>query len=72
MLGEIEDCKNNHYRHYSEYYDTYWCCKCDKWLEPVCGDDDCTFCIDRPGKPSNSKEKCGDVIPFLLEKVTLL
>lgn len=34
-------------------YDTYVCFKCDRWLEPKCGDKKCSYCKDRPNKPSD-------------------
>lgn len=32
-------------------FDTYFCRRCDVWLEPRCEDPQCTFCR-RPEKPS--------------------
>lgn len=33
-------------------HDAYWCPQCDIWLEPPCTDPTCTFCPNRPKKPS--------------------
>jgi hypothetical protein len=32
--------------------DAFCCRRCDRWLEPLCGDPGCQFCRDRPAKPS--------------------
>ncbi len=31
-------------------FDSYYCVKCGKWLEPRCCDPECNFCADRPDK----------------------
>lgn len=36
----------------NEKHDAHYCKTCDKWLEEVCGDSTCEFCVGRPKKPS--------------------
>lgn len=43
--------------HYSETYDSYYCKKCDEWLDDTCDDKECEFCSQRPKKPSDKKVK---------------
>lgn len=31
--------------------DAYCCINCNRWLERQCGDEECTFCKDRPATP---------------------
>ena len=40
-------------RQYNYEYDTYFCSTCDKWLEEICGDEECEYCWGRPPKPSD-------------------
>lgn len=40
---------------YSEKYDAEYCEECDEWMERVCCDEDCSFCKNRPSKPSKMK-----------------
>ena len=42
-------------KEYSKDYDSYFCKKCNTWLEPHCTDQRCDFCKRRPAKP-NFKE----------------
>lgn len=37
---------------YNLTHDAYYCEKCDTWLEEKCSDLECTFCRNRPAKPS--------------------
>jgi hypothetical protein len=39
-----------------ETYDSYFCDKCDAWMEPTCGDPLCTYCRRRPVVPSLRRE----------------
>lgn len=41
---------------YDEGFDSYYCAKCNEYLEPVCGDETCTFCALRPDKPLKRKK----------------
>jgi len=41
---------------YSEPWDSYYCKKCDIWLEDRCKDTECMFCSNRPKKPSGANE----------------
>lgn len=41
-----------HPRQYSARYDSYYCERCDAWVEARCGDPDCEFCRGRPDRPS--------------------
>jgi len=36
---------------YSKEYDAYYCEFCNVWLETMCSDSECKFCIDRPKYP---------------------
>lgn len=31
--------------------DSVYCTGCGKWVEDTCGDPDCGYCKNRPGKP---------------------
>lgn len=47
-------------RRYNEKYDSFYDDEKDIWLEDCCDERDCTYCPDRPDKPSackTSKEK---------------
>ncbi len=33
-------------------FDAKFCIKCDKWLESQCSDPMCSYCANRPTKPS--------------------
>lgn len=41
---------------YNEEFDAYYCAGCDKWIEPMCNDEYCEFCVSRPDKPLKGKE----------------
>lgn len=47
-LGKCSKCQSE----YSERYDAYYCKKCDRWLEKACSDENCSFCTNRPSRPS--------------------
>lgn len=32
-----------------------YCKRCDAWIEPTCNNFDCSYCKDRPLKPSGVK-----------------
>jgi hypothetical protein len=36
---------------YSEEYDAYYDEDTNEWLEEVCGDTNCEYCMNRPEKP---------------------
>jgi hypothetical protein len=36
---------------FSKEYNTYYCDKCNVWLESECDDPDCDFCLTRPQRP---------------------
>jgi transposase-like protein len=38
---------------YNEKFDSYHCSDCNRWLEKNCGDIECFFCQNRPGKPND-------------------
>lgn len=42
----------NHDVQLSNTYDAFYCVPCNVWLEGTCGDDACSFCAERPPKPS--------------------
>lgn len=35
-------------------WDAYACQSCDAWLEPICGDVACEFCVGRPDRPCDA------------------
>lgn len=37
---------------YSERYDSYYCSKCSRWTEAICGDRKCSYCKSRPKYPT--------------------
>lgn len=37
---------------YSEKHDSFYCKKCDIWQIETCVDSDCSYCKNRPAKPS--------------------
>ena len=39
---------------YNQKHDANYCPRCDTWLEKVCDDINCSFCKDRPEKPSEA------------------
>ncbi len=41
---------------YNEKYDSYYCKKCNIWLEDCCSDPKCRFCSKRPKKPINRSQ----------------
>ncbi|MCR5122476.1 MAG: hypothetical protein K6B74_08675 [Ruminococcus sp.] len=51
MSGECPFCGGNNIFDIA-MYDAKFCMDCDKWLEDVCGDPECTFCAQRPYSPS--------------------
>lgn len=42
---------------YKKARDAYWCPRCDRWAEDVCGAEDCPLCDGRPAKPSQDRKK---------------
>jgi hypothetical protein len=40
---------------YSEKFDTYYCEKCNLWLEERCVDPLCKLCVTRPIRPVKKK-----------------
>lgn len=38
-------------RGYSYRFDSFFCVRCDVWIEPTCADAKCMFCAKRPAKP---------------------
>ncbi len=39
-------------RSYSDRFDSFYCSQCDIWSETKCSDPECSFCKDRPDRPS--------------------
>jgi hypothetical protein len=37
---------------YDQHYDSYFCQTCNIWAEPVCTDERCHYCGQRPAVPS--------------------
>jgi hypothetical protein len=37
---------------YDERHDSEFCARCDDWRIKSCGDPDCSYCRDRPARPS--------------------
>jgi len=48
------NCKGS--QQYSEEYDAYYCAECKVWLEDICTDRECTFCMKRPLHPVVEKQ----------------
>jgi hypothetical protein len=68
MPAKHSACPECHERkHYSEVHDAYFCPKCDLWLERSCTDPKCSYCNNRPTKPSSVK--CHD-FPVLSDATT--
>ena len=44
-------------RRYSEKYDAYYCANCNIWLEGICKSKSCSYCMDRPIKPTGEAEQ---------------
>ncbi len=44
-----DNCGNR--KQYNEFFDSYFCPKCNEWNENKCDDDSCEYCIKRPKKP---------------------
>jgi hypothetical protein len=40
-------------KNYSKEYDAYYCEKCNAWLEDVCDDPKCEYCVNRPKNPND-------------------
>ena len=40
---------------YSAEYDTYYCERCNLWLEEKCNDPECQYCNKRPAYPSEQE-----------------
>ena len=38
---------------YSKEFDSYYCTSCDSWIEGGCSDADCSYCKERPLRPSD-------------------
>jgi len=34
-----------------------YCVDCDVWIEPICNKAGCSYCMDRPAKPSEVKDE---------------
>jgi hypothetical protein len=52
--GWIDDVtceKCNSRRIYYDTYDAFFCPPCNRWLEDICRDATCRFCITRPSRP---------------------
>jgi len=45
----------NQFKH-SEKYDAYYCPKCLRWTENICGSRTCEFCSKRPKYPNMKEE----------------
>ncbi len=37
-------------------HDALYCATCDVWIEPICSRFDCSYCKDRPARPSEVKK----------------
>ncbi|SES44419.1 hypothetical protein [Psychrobacillus sp. OK032] len=59
FYGQIEQekycpkCKFNFV--YYDDFDTYFCPKCNSWIESKCSDPNCKYCPNRPEKPLSRK-----------------
>ena len=50
-------CQCGTIKSYSDEYDTYYCEKCNVWLEDICTDRDCVYCNSRPVTPNEQNIK---------------
>ncbi|MBB4826321.1 hypothetical protein HNO89_003580 [Sporosarcina luteola] len=59
LYGQIEEEKYcstcNFNLIYYDDFDTYFCPKCNNWLESKCNDPNCKYCCNRPEKPLSQK-----------------
>lgn len=46
-----KQCECGTQQKYDENYDAVYCPACKVWLEKVCQDKDCEFCVGRPERP---------------------
>lgn len=59
FYGQIEqeqfcnNCKSNIV--YYDDFDTFFCPKCNSWIETKCNDSQCKYCPNRPDKPLSFK-----------------
>lgn len=37
-------------------YDAYFCPQCNIWLEAICDDKHCMYCLNRPNKPIKEED----------------
>ncbi len=44
----VERFRQVNIKRYSKKYDAYYDLETGEWLEPVCGNEDCRYCKDRP------------------------
>jgi hypothetical protein len=47
---------------YDEFFDAYFCKKCNIWNEKECGDSACKFCASRPKMPSEIEENLDKIV----------
>lgn len=40
---------------YYDDFDTYFCPRCNRWIESKCSDPTCNYCSTRPEKPLSDK-----------------
>ena len=43
-------CEKHECAQLSEKHDSYFCPRCEEWIEDKCDDSDCEFCSNRPDK----------------------
>ena len=52
-MRNVKRCKKHRSGRYSAQFDTYYCDKCDRWLESKCENAKmCMLCSTRPRRPS--------------------
>lgn len=56
----MKECPHKGENQYSAEHDAAYCPICDIWLEQKCSDPECSYCKDRPEKPSSIKEQKGE------------
>lgn len=44
-------CRCGYKKLYSAEFDSYYCEKCNEWLEDVCTDRDYVYCNNQPNRP---------------------
>lgn len=68
-MEKITSC--THKKKYNELYDARYCPTCDKWIESRCSDSECSYCRQRPERPSliPSKKLIKSLVKIALNEI---